>query len=49
MTHIEEIIQKIAYLEMDQHIFFEDLEDYIFSKVNFSHAKVNFYIYKGSI
>lgn len=40
MQHIEEIIEKIAFLEIEQHIFFDDVDTFIESKVNFNHVKV---------
>ena len=29
MSHIEEIIEKIAYLEIENHIFFDDVDTFI--------------------
>jgi len=40
MAHVEEIITKIAYLEIEQHIFFEDVDSFIEQKVNFNHVMV---------
>ena len=40
MAHVEEIITKIAYLEIEQHIFFEDVDNFIEQKVNFNHVMV---------
>jgi len=40
MEHIEEIMEKIAYLEIEEKIFCDDVDNFIASKVNFNHVKV---------
>lgn len=42
MEHIEEIMEKIAYLEIEEGIFLDDVDHFIETKVNFNHVKVRF-------
>ena len=38
MSHIEEILEKIAYLEIENHLYFDDVDGFIDSKINFNHV-----------
>ena len=40
MEHIEEIMEKIAYLEIEEGIFNDDVDHFIETKINFNHVKV---------